>query len=313
MLWIFSQSPVSRSAAPRPISNQQLGLELPHPRGGIDPEDLSYFSRVVGVVDALKYLYYEDRTLSSPGASGPRQLATRAGSTNSSQPEAKELGFAQRTGGYHSGGSLFLFQGCCCCNAWKDSDPGIGPYSPRGRQGFDVDPRGNSRRALAPRTSANQQLASGVGTSTPYGAVSTRGIYILVLMLLELQLHGRISDPRTRNYPPTGAAGPRRCLEGRVSLRGSMSPRPSVISRWGRVFHTVWGVIKPGDHRFCPRIMAVAGVWTDLWLEIEILSSLGAADSMSSSESTISLNVGVSTPCGAVSTRGIAVSVPGWW
>ena len=34
------------------------------------------------------------------------------------------------------------------------------------------------------------------------------------------------------------------------------------ISGWG--FHTVWGGIDPGNHRFRPRFIEVIDVWNDL-------------------------------------------------
>ena len=42
------------------------------------------------------------------------------------------------------------------------SSTGMRPYIPRVRRDFDDVPRGNSRRALAPSTLANQQPISGV-------------------------------------------------------------------------------------------------------------------------------------------------------
>ena len=52
------------------------------------------------------------------------------------------------------------------------SVPGMEPYPPR--------------VALAPRTPANQQSGSGIGVSTPYGAVPTRGTTVFVPGVLVL-------------------------------------------------------------------------------------------------------------------------------
>ena len=85
------------------------------------------------------------------------------------------------------------------------------------------------------------------------------------------------------------------------------------------------GRYRPGGSPF-----SSPGCWSSRYLEGSgdgILSSPGAerpqrwpevrlsqrAGSMSPSQSAISRWVGVSTPCGAVSTRGITVIVPGFW
>ena len=39
---------------PQPISNQSVGLGFPHPAGGIDPGDLRFRPRFVGVVEIWK-------------------------------------------------------------------------------------------------------------------------------------------------------------------------------------------------------------------------------------------------------------------
>ena len=53
------------------------------------------------------------------------------------------------------------------------SHPELKHYPPRVRRDVDVGQGGNSRRALAPIASANQQPASGAEVSTPCGSVST--------------------------------------------------------------------------------------------------------------------------------------------
>ena len=60
------------------------------------------------------------------------------------------------------------------------SDPGTVTYHPMVWRKLAVVPRGNSRRALALCAPANQQSVSGVGVSTPCGAVSTRGMSVFV-------------------------------------------------------------------------------------------------------------------------------------
>ena len=87
-----------------------------------------------------------------------------------------ELGFPHGARRYRPGGSPFsslvrygfeTFGRFC--------DPAMAPYTPRVK--------------LASRTPANQQSTNGVpvvGVSTPYGAVSNRGIFVFVPGLLEL-------------------------------------------------------------------------------------------------------------------------------
>ena len=70
---------------PHPISNQLVGWGFHTLRGGIDPEDLRFRPRVVGVVEILKNFSSGDGKLSSPGVAGPLRwneglLSPRAGS-----------------------------------------------------------------------------------------------------------------------------------------------------------------------------------------------------------------------------------------
>ena len=82
---------------------------------------------------------------------------------------------------------------------------------------------------VASRTPANQQLASGVGVSTPCGAVSTPPTTVFAPGLLELYRYRRISDPEMGPCPPRVA----------LALR---------IPSWD--FQTMRGGIDPGDHLF---------------------------------------------------------------
>ena len=87
------------------------------------------------------------------------------------------LGFPHRVGPYRPEGSPVSTPGCWSLLQRYGGiyDPGIRPYPPRVRRDLGVGPRGNSRRALAPRAPANEQSPSGVGVSTPCGAVSPPG------------------------------------------------------------------------------------------------------------------------------------------
>ena len=159
------------------------------------------------------------------------------------------LGFPHPAGRYRPGGSEFTFPGCWSCRdmdgfptrGWEITLSGCGGT-------LGVVPRGKPRRALAPGAPVNQQSPSGVGVSTPCGAVSTREIYVFVPRLLELYRYGRIRDPGMGNYHP-------------------------------RVRRDL-GVVPRGNSR-------------------RVLASRAPANQQSPS------GAGVSTPCGAVSTRGI--------
>ena len=70
--------------------------------GGIDPGDLCFCPRVVGVVEMRREFSSGDNTLSSLGAAGPRrcperQLSPRAASTSLSQSATTQLGWSFHT------------------------------------------------------------------------------------------------------------------------------------------------------------------------------------------------------------------------
>ena len=95
------------------------------------------------------------------------------------------------------------------------------------------------------RAPANHRSAGGVGFSTPYGAVSTRGITVFVPRLLDLYMYGGISDLGMRPCRP------------RMTLALFSSPSQSAIGRRGWGFHTVRCGFDPGDHRFRPPVVGV--------------------------------------------------------
>ena len=110
---------------------------------------------------------------------------------------------------------------------------------------------------------------------------------------------GKIYDPGMRPYPP------------RVR-RKSTNPSQSAIDQWGWGRHTVRGGIDPRDQLFVPGVLGVVDVYGNIYyprmgphLPYVRLVPRTQASQRSSSE------VGVSTPCVAVSTRGITVFVPG--
>ena len=85
------------------------------------------------------------------------------------------LGFPHRVGWYPIWGSPVPSP--VCWSYWYGgiSDAGMGHCPPRVRRDLDVVPWGNSCRALAPRASAYQQPASGVGVPIPCGRYRSEG------------------------------------------------------------------------------------------------------------------------------------------
>ena len=108
------------------------------------------------------------------------------------------------------------------------------------------------RVALALRTPVNQEEVSGVGVSTPCGAVSARG--------------GHHFRPRFVGVVDLGI--------------GPYLPRVALALRspvWG--FHTVRGGIDAEDHGFRPQFAGVVRVWQDFRSEGLTLSSRWSAGS----------------------------------
>ena len=87
---------------PQPMSDQLVGWGFYTARGGIDPGDLCFRPRAVGVVDLWRYFTSGDKTLSSPGAVEPRrlpegQLSPRAGSMSFIQSATSKWGWVFHT------------------------------------------------------------------------------------------------------------------------------------------------------------------------------------------------------------------------
>ena len=103
---------------PQPTSNRPVGLGFPHLAGWyIDPGNLRFRPRVVGVVQIWKDFCSGDGKSSSPGAAGPRrcpegQLSPRAGSMSPSESAITQWGW-----GFYT--------------AWGGIDPGDLCLSPR--------------------------------------------------------------------------------------------------------------------------------------------------------------------------------------
>ena len=133
----------------------QRGWGVPHTlRGGIDPGDLRFRPRVVGVVNIWKYCKSGDETLSSPGVTGPRRCperkrSPRAGSMSLSQIATSQLGWGFHTlrGGIDPGDLRFLPRVVGGVDIWKVFNLGMWPYPPRGVAG----PRRCPERQLSPR------------------------------------------------------------------------------------------------------------------------------------------------------------------
>ena len=86
----------------QPISNQRWDWGFHTSRGGINPGDLYFGPRVVGVVEVWKDFSSGNQTLFSPGAAGSQrwpqgQLSICAGSMNPSQSATSLWGWGFHT------------------------------------------------------------------------------------------------------------------------------------------------------------------------------------------------------------------------
>ena len=96
----------------------------------------------------------------------------------------------------------------------------------------------------------------------------------------------------------------------------------TAINQWRWGFQTLRGGIDPGNLRLCSRVIEVAEIWMIFLSAYEAVSSPGAVGPRRWPKGHLSRltgsmrqqptsGVGVSTTCGADSTRTITVSVPG--
>ena len=120
-------SPRAGSMRPSRSAITQWGWGFHTLRGGIDPGDLRFRPRVVGVVEVRKYSRSGDGNLSSPGAAGPRrwpegQLSLRAGSMSPSQSAITRWGWDFHTlrGGIDPGDMCFRPRFVEVVKVWKD-------------------------------------------------------------------------------------------------------------------------------------------------------------------------------------------------
>ena len=130
---------------------------------------------------------------------------------------------------------------------------------------------------LASRTPINNGVPR-VGVSIPCGAVSTRGITVLIPGLLELKGFLEIFLIRAwdLNLSVSGATS---TLAGGATLAARWLHEPRPISNppvW-LGFHTVQGRINPGDPRFRPQVVVGVEVWKGFESGGVNLSSPGVA------------------------------------
>ena len=146
--------------SPRQSATSQWDWGFHTLRGGIDPGDLRFRTRVVGAVDVWKDFSSGDGNPSSPGC---------AGSMYDPQPVSNRpvgLGFPHRAGRFRPGESPSSSPGCRSCKGievflirgWEPIFPGVRWFHVRSR--------------------ANQRSACGAEVSTPCEAVSTRRISV---------------------------------------------------------------------------------------------------------------------------------------
>ena len=132
------------------------------------------------------------------------------------------------------------------------------------RWDLDVGTRGY-QRAGSMRLKADNRSPDGGGSSTPRGAVSIRGIFVLVLGLLELQIFGRLSGPEMRLH----------------LHRSPLDPRDTAFQRSPDgvgLFYTVRVGVDPENRRFCPRLVGVVEIHEDRWTRDGTLSSSSAGE-----------------------------------
>ena len=101
----WPEGPLSTHAGSMSLSQSatsQWGSSFHTVRGGIDPGDLRFRPRAVGVVRTWKYVWSGDGKLSSPGAAGHRRwpkgnVSPRAGSMSPSQSATSQWGSSFHT------------------------------------------------------------------------------------------------------------------------------------------------------------------------------------------------------------------------
>ena len=143
--------------SPSQSATTQWGWGFHALRGGIDPGDMRFGLRVVGVVDIWKWFLMRGWEIILPGCGGTSALArgaTLAARLLHEPPPINKhlvgLGFPHPAGLYRPGGSAFTSPGCWRCRGMEGFLNRDGNYPPRVRRDLDVVPRGNCRRALAP-------------------------------------------------------------------------------------------------------------------------------------------------------------------
>ena len=95
-------------------------------------------------------------------------------------------------------------------DAWQAYDPGMGRYP--------------ARVALAARNPANHRPESGVGVSTPCGAVSTRIEHRSCWRFVRVDVW-KISDPRMEPYPPRVRRNSTDPIQSAINPVGLQFPR----------------------------------------------------------------------------------------
>ena len=168
---------------------------------------------------------------------GMRWLYGRA---RANQRSASGAGVSKPCGAVSTGGSSFSSPGFRSCKdmegflirGWELFLPGV--------------------HWLYERSTANQRSASGPGVSTPFGAVSDRGITVLVPRLSEMYMYvWKHFSSRDENLSSPGCAGS-------IYDCQPISDRPV-----GLGFPHPAGQFGPGDHRFRPRFVGAVDVWRD--------------------------------------------------
>ena len=157
------------------------------------------------------------------------------------------LVFPHRAGRFRPWGSPFSPPGCRSCRYME------GRYM----EGFMIrewDPIVPGWRWLHSRAPVNQRSAGGVGVSTPYGAISTRGSPFSSPYCLSCKCMNGFSEPRTGTYPPRVRRS-RWISPRRNSRRADLAPSLAKGGRRGRLGQWEMGSKKRWDESHLPIIL----------------------------------------------------------
>ena len=160
------------------LATSQCGWGFYTVRSGIDPGDLRFRPRVIGIEEVLRDFSSGNKTLSSPGAAGLQQwpevkLWPRAGSISLSQSATSQWGsrFHTLRGGIYPGDPCFRPPVVGVVEIWKDLQSGDETLSSPGAAG----PLRCPERQLSPRVGSMSLMSQLVTSQLVRGFNTLRG------------------------------------------------------------------------------------------------------------------------------------------